>query len=637
VAEQLSLQVWDFGGQDLYHGTHALFLSGPALVLLLWAADREEMPTYQQAGLTFCNHPLAYWFAVAQQQTENNNPLLIAQNKCDRSRDEVSPFAIPPHQRPYCKQIHLSLAPPTRGLGALKDHLQDAVAYLHDPAQGGGVGQVGAGWWRLQQTIEALRTDDAALPPLERRHRLLARADFDRLCADDGGVSSSDALLHYLDANGVVIYRPALFQGQIIVDQQWAMDALYSVFDRQKSFKILQAAGGQFNRELLADLVWQQHSSDEQRLFLSLMTACGICFEYRQPRHPGGEATYLAPDLLPEKEDLALAAKGQWDENAPTEETVFHYTLLHGGIIRAIMAAFGKQAGIAGSYWQGGFLLFDSASKSRLCIEQQVTADWQGAIRLRTQHGDSAALLEKAIKQVRAVTERQGWKADRLDRPQQTARPGHVVPPADNGENAPSPFSFAQEKSEKQEWYVSYSWQDQRTQAAKDEKSTVDELCQRAQQEHGIAIIRDVEIMRFGDSIVRFMNNLANGNRVFVLLSENSLKSNYCMFELTKIWQNQGCNADNFTAAAKVLKLDAVELHTAPKRARHVTYWKQQFAEYKAMEQDYGGLAEMPALDAIEYKRVQLIAQHIGDILATIADRIHADSLDDLITHGLRP
>ena len=31
------LNIWDFGGQDLYHGTHALFLRTSAVFLLVWA------------------------------------------------------------------------------------------------------------------------------------------------------------------------------------------------------------------------------------------------------------------------------------------------------------------------------------------------------------------------------------------------------------------------------------------------------------------------------------------------------------------------------------------------------------------------------------------------------------------------
>src|SRR5262249_49946713 len=38
----IRLNIWDFGGQDLYHGTHALFLHPSAVFLLVWATETED-------------------------------------------------------------------------------------------------------------------------------------------------------------------------------------------------------------------------------------------------------------------------------------------------------------------------------------------------------------------------------------------------------------------------------------------------------------------------------------------------------------------------------------------------------------------------------------------------------------------
>ncbi|MGB3916661.1 MAG: leucine-rich repeat domain-containing protein [Thiothrix litoralis] len=42
--EPFTLQLWDFGGQEIYHATHRLFLSDDCLYLLLWAEETEEHP-----------------------------------------------------------------------------------------------------------------------------------------------------------------------------------------------------------------------------------------------------------------------------------------------------------------------------------------------------------------------------------------------------------------------------------------------------------------------------------------------------------------------------------------------------------------------------------------------------------------
>ncbi|MFO1155940.1 MAG: hypothetical protein U1E43_03825 [Rhodospirillales bacterium] len=55
------LNIWDFGGQDIYHGTHALFMRTSALFLLAWTPQLENTGTFVVDGIRFRNHPLAYW------------------------------------------------------------------------------------------------------------------------------------------------------------------------------------------------------------------------------------------------------------------------------------------------------------------------------------------------------------------------------------------------------------------------------------------------------------------------------------------------------------------------------------------------------------------------------------------------
>src|SRR5690349_5979289 len=42
LAHPARLNLWDFGGQDVYHGSHALFLQGHAVFLLLWCPALES-------------------------------------------------------------------------------------------------------------------------------------------------------------------------------------------------------------------------------------------------------------------------------------------------------------------------------------------------------------------------------------------------------------------------------------------------------------------------------------------------------------------------------------------------------------------------------------------------------------------
>jgi internalin A len=65
-AEGVRLNIWDFGGQDLYHGTHALFLRTNAIFLLVWATETENAQEHEHQGITYRNQPLAYWLAYVR-------------------------------------------------------------------------------------------------------------------------------------------------------------------------------------------------------------------------------------------------------------------------------------------------------------------------------------------------------------------------------------------------------------------------------------------------------------------------------------------------------------------------------------------------------------------------------------------
>jgi internalin A len=54
------LNLWDFGGQEIYHGSHALFLQGQAVFLILWTPKREE-GSDSEGDLTFRRRPVSYW------------------------------------------------------------------------------------------------------------------------------------------------------------------------------------------------------------------------------------------------------------------------------------------------------------------------------------------------------------------------------------------------------------------------------------------------------------------------------------------------------------------------------------------------------------------------------------------------
>jgi len=79
---------WDFGGQDIYHGTHALFLRSRAVFLILWTPSLENRNEYHENGLTLRNQPLAYWLDYVRSLAGEGSPVIVVQSQCERLADE---------------------------------------------------------------------------------------------------------------------------------------------------------------------------------------------------------------------------------------------------------------------------------------------------------------------------------------------------------------------------------------------------------------------------------------------------------------------------------------------------------------------------------------------------------------------
>jgi internalin A len=65
-----------------------------------------------------------------------------------------------------------------------------------------------------------------------------------------GGISDKEALFDFLHHNGIIFYRDGLFAGRIVLDQNWALEAIYALFDREKTFPFLNR-DGRFTQQLL--------------------------------------------------------------------------------------------------------------------------------------------------------------------------------------------------------------------------------------------------------------------------------------------------------------------------------------------------------------------------------------------------
>jgi internalin A len=640
--------LWDFGGQDIYHSAHTLFMRTAAVFVVLWtpeqealvASDNDDDPLQRR-------HPLTYWLNYVRTLGRHDSPVVVVQSQCDTPAQAVP---VPPVDAALlqsfgCLSVCNFSARTRRGAASLKEALADANAYLRDRD---GISSIGRGRHLVWQQLEAWRQADQQLPAQQRLHRTLSQADFARLCEQIGGVSSTDALLRFLHNKGVVFHSPDLFHNRILLDQSWALDAVYAVFERDSTYPLIKASDGRLWPSLLANSVWREYEPEAQELFLSLMRTCGIVFPYRQADAALGlEAEYLAPDLLPPRSSpqVGRQLQGRWQGSDPSLTLTYTYSFLHGGLVRALLCDLGNHAGDGGVYWRYGAWVYDARQGCIALLEQQMENDRAGNITIRFQ-GDGSTELADWFQQRLAERNRQfGYpdlqpissgplasqalasenrlRLDRSDGGEATAAP----PP----QLVPAPVEAFHKPS--REVFISYAWGDTSPEG-KERQQIVDGLVDALRKHpEPITVHIDREVMRPGELISAFMDRLAAADRVIVVISAKYLRSEYCMYELFMIYQNCCKKADDFhRRIIPIILPDAGLSGSTAARLKPADEWDKQRKEIEAT------LAKNPdVLGERGYKKYRLICEfsrNTFDMLDYLQDQLQSRDCNSHMEEG---
>ncbi len=627
--------LWDFGGQDIYHGTHVLFMRSRAVFLLAWTPEMEESETHSYGGMTFRNYPLLYWLNYIKQFGGTDCSVIIVQTHCDepgQAQTLPSDVYAMLDEFKYWKTLDYS-ALNNRGRAALDEALTEAYQQIDQPL-------IGEGRQRVIDQLQQWIDDDSKRPVKQRQHRTIQYNDFVTLCENTGGISSPELFLDFLHNCGYVFYQKGLFNNQIILDQAWALEAIYAVFNRDKCYETIKRMQGRFDRDLLAMLLWDDmgFSEQEQVLFLNLMESCNICFvldKYNWFKDKNHRDEYFAPDLLPEQPPDGLTEK--WNPNLPIEKAVFSYELLPSVLLRNFMAEIGKDAGLAGDYWLNGFFVPERITESRALITQTKTGEWQGEICIKTQGAGAEQLLKSLFKQLESVEQKVGISATQKENTLDTAKSQHEF--VSNSDMKAPKFEpdYAQEKPQQREYFVSYAWNDRDSDLEIQREDKVNQLCIDAEAKFGIKIIRDKNTLQYGDSITKFMQRIGKGERVFVFLSDKYLKSPNCMYELNQIWIQAQQNEDRLSEIVRVFLVDKADIRKTLGRMKYAAYWRDELKNMDDAIKEFGH-DTLSEKDWQNYRAMKHFSDTVSDVLSVFADRLQpsSDKWQDFLEYGFK-
>jgi internalin A len=555
------------------------------------------------------------------------------------------------------------------GRETLEAHLRDAIRYLIDRS---GALKIGSGRAEVRRRLFRWREEDQERKPEDRQHRILTLDRFRDACDEVGGITSWEHALDYLHQTGVVFYRPDLFAGAIILDQTWALDAVYAVFDRGRTMPWLHDSG-RFSREDLARTVWQGHPVEEQKLFLGLMKSCGVCFPCGTTLE--GEPRYVAPDLLPGF--AAVERRLQfWRKGAPgTPALRLCYRFFHPAVVRWLMSDVGRRAGDLAEYWKYGLWLKDGRSDSQLLVRLEDTSTeaipGAGDLVVEAQGGDPLRLLREIRQRILwqpigeppeelltldGVTVARSALAGVIDGKVLDAR-GEPVPAAafatffDDRERSTEKAGAAvptrievwpqalRPEGHRPEVFISYASGDE-TELGKIRARVVDELCSVLAEE-GFRPVRDRDAIVPGELISRFIDHLTHAELVVAVISDRYLRSPYCMYEICKLWQRCQGDAEELLRHLVPIVLPEVKIASVEERARYIRFWRDTAERQRPILEELGLAVGTRSWG--EARRTLEVAHDIDDILAFCQDvlmprqlKVHFDDGFAAVREALR-
>ncbi len=222
-------------------------------------------------------------------------------------------------------------------------------------------------WGNLRQELRNLQA---------KGEKTLSLQAYEKMASQLGIEHPLDRLTNWLVPSGVVFYRKGLFHDAIILDQAWAIRAIYTLFDRDQGycFKIENQKGRFTGKNLVR--IWRGHNQEERELFLSFMLSCEICFEIetgqKEDRKTFEERLFIAPQLLPVDPPPSIEVTkkhfNKYEKNMLYIQ--YRHEFLHFGIIQSFIFRTQYLAEV-NDIWRNGILILEDGVYALIEVKEK--------------------------------------------------------------------------------------------------------------------------------------------------------------------------------------------------------------------------------------------------------------------------
>jgi GTPase SAR1 family protein len=309
------VNIWDFGGQEIYHTTHQFFLTKRSLYVLVADTRKEDTDFF-------------YWCKIVELLSDNSPLLIVKNEKQDRHR-EINERQLRGQFTNFKETLATNLAT-NRGLTEILNNIQHYIEGL--PHIGNVLPKT---WIKVREILE------------KHRHRnYISLEEYLNICENNGFKQRKDKLQlsRYLHDLGVCLHfqEDPVLKNTVIINPEWGTDAVYKVLDNYSVIR----NHGKFTKSDLEEIWNEDKYAAKQEELLHLMIKFQLCYEI-----PGTTGNYLAPQLLTENQP-----DYDWDETNNLFLR-YEYEFMPKGIITRFIVVMHSEIADQNKVWKSGVIL----------------------------------------------------------------------------------------------------------------------------------------------------------------------------------------------------------------------------------------------------------------------------------------
>jgi internalin A len=326
------LNIWDFGGQQIYHATHQFFLTKRSLYILVDDTRTNNKSVHDEG--------FKRWLEMIETLSEAS-PVLIFQNEKGGRSKSIDEAGIK-GRFPNMVAVHAGNLEDRNSTAGLAEAIRYHVQQLPHVGEA-----VPAQWLKIRLEVDELKQVN---PHISQAQYLQLYAK--HLPADRDKALKLSRYLHDL---GVFLHfqEDPLLSRFVILQNTWATEAVFKVLDDEPT----KVRRGYFNRQDCARIWADSTYAEMHPELLALMEKFELCYKLPDQK----EDTWLTPQLLSPSAPQAFTDWSQADDLVLT----YQYDFLPKGLISRLMVRMHRFVPRPELCWASG-ALFEQGSTQLL-------------------------------------------------------------------------------------------------------------------------------------------------------------------------------------------------------------------------------------------------------------------------------